>query len=85
VAVLVNSFGSTPQMELYILYRRIEQRLAAKNITVEANWVGHFFTCLDMVGASVSVLHLDPELSTLLRHPCETPILKMPRLTATAP
>jgi dihydroxyacetone kinase-like protein len=85
VAVLVNSFGSTPQMELYILYRRIEQRLSAKNITVEASWVGHYFTCLDMVGASVSILRLDPELTTLLRHPCETPILKMPRLTATAP
>ena len=30
VAVLVNSFGATPQMELYILFRRVEQRLAAR-------------------------------------------------------
>ena len=40
VAVLVNSFGGTPMMELYILYRRVEQRLSARGIVVEANWIG---------------------------------------------
>jgi dihydroxyacetone kinase-like protein len=75
VAVLVNSFGATPQMELYILYRRVEQRLAAKNIEIEANWVGHYCTSLDMVGASISILHLDRQLTELLYHPCRTAIL----------
>ncbi|MEA3536709.1 bifunctional sugar-binding transcriptional regulator/dihydroxyacetone kinase subunit DhaK [Rhizobium sp. CC-YZS058] len=75
VAVLVNSFGATPLMELYILYRRVEQRLLAKSIAIEAKWVGHYCTSLDMVGASISILHLDGELSTLLAHPCQTPIL----------
>lgn len=75
VAVLVNSFGATPLMELYILYRRVEQRLAAKNIEIEANWVGHYCTSLDMVGASISILHLDRQLTELLYHPCRTAIL----------
>ncbi|WP_438617414.1 bifunctional sugar-binding transcriptional regulator/dihydroxyacetone kinase subunit DhaK [Oryzifoliimicrobium ureilyticus] len=75
VAVLVNSFGATPMMELYILYRRVEQRLTAKGIEIEMNWVGPYCTSMDMVGASISVLHLDKELTELLRHPCETAAL----------
>ncbi|KOF15251.1 dihydroxyacetone kinase [Ensifer adhaerens] len=77
VAVLINSFGATPLMELYILYRRVAQRLAAKNIVIEANWIGHYCTSLDMVGASISILHLDQELTDLLHHPCETAFLRI--------
>jgi len=77
VAVLVNSFGATPLMELYILFRRVEQRLKAKGIEIEANWIGHYCTSLDMVGASISILHLDDDLSTLLHHPCDTAALKI--------
>jgi phosphoenolpyruvate---glycerone phosphotransferase subunit DhaK len=77
VAVLVNSFAGTPLMELYILFRRVEQRLAAKRVTIEANWIGHYCTSLDMVGASISILNLDPELAELLRHPCDTAALRV--------
>lgn len=77
VAVLVNSFGATPLMELYILFRRVEQRLSAKNITIAANWIGHYCTSLDMVGASISILHLDQELSDLLLHPCDSAALRI--------
>lgn len=77
VAVLVNSFGATPLMELYILFRRVQQRLAAKDILIEANWIGHYCTSLDMAGASITILHLDQELSDLLQHPCETAFLKV--------
>ncbi|EJC70580.1 dihydroxyacetone kinase [Rhizobium leguminosarum bv. viciae WSM1455] len=77
VAVLVNSFGATPLMELYILFRRVEQRLSAKGIAIEANWVGHYCTSLDMVGASISILHLDQELTELLHHPCDTAFLRV--------
>jgi dihydroxyacetone kinase-like protein len=77
VAVLVNSFGATPLMELYILFRRVQQRLAAKDILIEANWIGHYCTSLDMAGASITILHLDQELSDLLHHPCETAFLKV--------
>lgn len=72
VAVLVNSFGATPMMELYILYRRVEQRLSARGIVVEANWIGPYCTSLDMVGASITIMHLDNELSRLLSRPCDT-------------
>lgn len=71
VAVLVNSFGSTPLMELYILYRRVEQRLNAKSMSIAANWIGHYCTSLDMTGASITVMHLDEELESLLADPCD--------------
>ena len=77
VAVLINSFGGTPLMELYILFRRVSQRLRAKGIEIEANWIGHYCTSLDMVGASISVLHLDQELTELLHHPCDTASLRV--------
>ena len=64
-------------MELYILFRRVAQRLSAKDITIEANWVGHYCTSLDMVGASITVLHLDNELTDLLHHPCDTAVLRV--------
>ncbi|PSJ62623.1 bifunctional sugar-binding transcriptional regulator/dihydroxyacetone kinase subunit DhaK [Kumtagia ephedrae] len=77
VAVLVNSFTATPLMELYILYRRVEQRLSAKGIDIAANWVGPYCTSLDMTGASITILHLDDELDSLLNHPCETAFLRV--------
>ncbi|WJH38863.1 dihydroxyacetone kinase subunit DhaK (plasmid) [Aliirhizobium terrae] len=77
VAVLVNSFGATPLMELYIMFRRVEQRLNAKGIEIEANWIGHYCTSLDMVGASISIMHLDHELTELLHHRCDTAALKI--------
>ena len=77
VAVLVNSFGATPLMELYILYRRVEQRLSARGIVVEANWIGHYCTSLDMVGASITIMHLDNELSRLLSRPCDAASFKV--------
>lgn len=75
VAVLINSFGATPMMELFILYRRVEQRLAARGVSIAANWVGPYCTSLDMVGASITVMHLDDELARLLEHPCESAFL----------
>ncbi|PKP75486.1 MAG: 3,4-dihydroxy-2-butanone kinase [Alphaproteobacteria bacterium HGW-Alphaproteobacteria-6] len=70
VALLVNSLGGTPMMELFILSRRIQQRLAARDITVTRCMVGHYCTSLDMVGASVTLMQLDDELLDLFDHPC---------------
>ncbi|MGV8989665.1 MAG: bifunctional sugar-binding transcriptional regulator/dihydroxyacetone kinase subunit DhaK [Cypionkella sp.] len=70
VAVLVNSLGGTPMMELYVINRRVRQRLKARGIAVHTTWVGHYFTSLDMVGVSLSLLHLDETLTELLDAPC---------------
>ncbi|WP_137154186.1 dihydroxyacetone kinase subunit DhaK [Rhizobium sp. FKL33] len=71
VAVLVNSLGSTPLMELYIVNRRVNQRLAEAGLDVYKTWVGPYCTSLEMAGVSVTVLHLDAELTEMLDHPCD--------------
>ena len=79
VAVLVNGFGATPLMELYVLFRRVTQRLAVRGIGIVYSLVGPYCTSLDMAGASISLLHLADELAGLLRHPCDTPALRIGR------
>jgi dihydroxyacetone kinase-like protein len=71
VAVLVNSLGATPLMELYILHARVTQRLSAAGLTVAKVLVGPYCTSLDMAGASITVMHLDETLERLLNHPCD--------------
>ena len=78
VAVLVNSLGSTPLMELYVMNRRVRQRLDASGIGVHKTWVGHYCTSLEMAGASISLMLLDKELTTLLDHPCDCAMFRVP-------
>lgn len=71
VAVLINSLGSTPLMELYVVNRRVRQRLERRGIDVHATWVGAYCTSLEMAGMSVTLIHLDEELTELLDYPCD--------------
>ena len=71
VSVLVNSLGSTPLMELYILNRQIARRLSDAGLAVHRTLVGPFCTSLEMAGASITLMHLDDQLERLLEHPCE--------------
>ncbi|MEA3126406.1 MAG: phosphoenolpyruvate---glycerone phosphotransferase subunit DhaK [Caballeronia sp.] len=71
VAVLVNSLGATPLMELYIMNRRVAQRLSDAGLIVHRTLVGPLCTSLEMAGASITLMHLDEELQRLLDHPCE--------------
>lgn len=66
VCVLISGLGSTPLMELYILYRRVNEILTKKNICVCSSYVGNFFTSLEMAGATFTVMKLDEELKELL-------------------
>ena len=71
VAVLVNSLGSTPLMELYIMHRRVARRLADIGVVPHVAFVGPYCTSLEMAGASITMMHLDDELQTLIDHPCD--------------
>lgn len=73
VAVLVNGMGSTPLMELYIVFNEVETFLHSKGITIYKALVGEYMTSLDMAGFSITLLKLDAELKELLDHPCLTP------------
>ncbi|MBA3325742.1 MAG: dihydroxyacetone kinase subunit DhaK [Rhodobacteraceae bacterium] len=77
VALLVNGLGSTPLMELYIMNRRVRRRLDDAGVGVHATWVGNWCTSLEMTGASVTCMHLDGELATMLDHPCDCAMFRV--------
>ncbi|QQE80632.1 dihydroxyacetone kinase subunit DhaK [Alicyclobacillus sp. SO9] len=74
VAVLVNGLGSTPLMELYIVFRRVQEVLQEKGINIYRSYVGEYITSLEMGGCSVTVTKLDDELKELLDHPVDCPM-----------
>ncbi|MCT1575727.1 dihydroxyacetone kinase subunit DhaK [Oceanobacillus kimchii] len=74
VAVLVNGLGSTPRMELYIIFRRVEQILSEKGIHIYRSYVGDYITSLEMGGCSVSLMKLDDELKKGIDHPVNCPM-----------
>ncbi|WP_333813910.1 dihydroxyacetone kinase subunit DhaK, partial [Muricomes intestini] len=72
VAVLVSGLGATPVMELYVLYNEIEKLLGEKGIHIYKSYVGNYFTSLDMMGATLTVMKLDDELKELIDLPVYT-------------
>lgn len=71
VAVLINSMGGTPLMELYVINNRVHQRLKDKGVDIHATWVGSYCTSLEMAGASITVHRMDGELLEMLERPCD--------------
>lgn len=76
VAVLVSGLGATPVMELYVLYNEIEKILGEKKIKIYRSYVGNYFTSLEMMGATLTVMKLDDELKELIDMDCRTMGLK---------
>jgi dihydroxyacetone kinase-like protein len=76
VAVLVSGLGATPVMELYVLYNEIEKLIVEKGIKIHRAYVGNYFTSLEMMGATLTVMRLDDELKELVDMPVETMGLK---------
>ena len=66
VSVLVNGLGSTPLMELYIMYRKVHEILGNNSIEIHSSFVGEYVTSLEMNGASITIMKLDDELQPLL-------------------
>ena len=66
VAVLVSGLGATPLNELYILNDTIEQEITARGLVIHKTYIGNYFTSLEMVGATLTVLALDSEIKALL-------------------
>jgi phosphoenolpyruvate---glycerone phosphotransferase subunit DhaK len=77
VSVLVNGLGATPLEELFILYRRVAERLGSLGLSIHRPLVGNFVTSMEMAGASISLFHLDDELAALLDAPAECPFWRV--------
>jgi dihydroxyacetone kinase-like protein len=62
VVLLISGLGSTPVMELYILYRDVIGLLEESGLNVYLSYVGNYFTSLEMSGATLTLMKLDDEL-----------------------
>ncbi|MFT3986334.1 dihydroxyacetone kinase subunit DhaK [Aestuariivirga sp.] len=74
--LLVNGFGGTPLMELYLMYHAAAERLKARGIRAVRSLVGNYVTSLDMAGCSLTVTMLDGKTAALWDSPVHTPTLR---------
>lgn len=72
IVVLVSGLGATPVMELYIFYAEVERLLTDKGLKIHRCYVGNYFTSLEMMGVTLTLLGLDDELKTLIDQPCQS-------------
>jgi dihydroxyacetone kinase-like protein len=77
--LLVNGFGGTPQMELYLIYNSARRLLEKRGARVIRSLVGNYVTSLEMAGCSVTVSMLDTESVILWDAPVETAALRWGR------
>lgn len=79
-AVLLNGLGGTPLDELYILFRRVKQRLEQRDIVVFHAYQGEYATAMEMTGFSLSICQLNDELTGYLAASACTPFFCQPEL-----
>ena len=75
VALLINGFGATPLMELYLFNNSVSNVLEKEGIAIHKTLVGNYMTSIDMAGASVTILRVDDELKKYLDYPVSAPAL----------
>jgi dihydroxyacetone kinase-like protein len=74
--LLVNGFGGTPLMELYVMYHAARSRLEKRGVKVRRSLVGSYVTSLEMAGCSLTVALLDGETTALWDAPVHTAALR---------
>ena len=74
--LLVNGFGATPLLELYLMYNAARLRLEERGYAVSRSLVGNYVTSLDMAGCSLTATVMDSELAALWDAPVHTPALR---------
>ena len=74
--LLVNGFGGTPAMELYLMVNAARRVLAGKGVRPIRFLTGSYVTSLDMAGCSLTVTLLDAEMEQLWDAPVHTSALR---------
>jgi phosphoenolpyruvate---glycerone phosphotransferase subunit DhaK len=77
--LLVNGFGGTPLMELYLIYGAARKLCEARGLTIARSLVGDYTTSLEMAGCSLTLTRLDDELIRFWDAPVHTPALRWGR------
>lgn len=79
ILLMINGFGATPLMQLYMLYHSAAKLLEAQGLKIARSLVGNYTTALDMAGASVTVCVLDDEIKQHWDSPVHTAALRWGR------
>jgi dihydroxyacetone kinase-like protein len=74
--LLVNGFGATPLIELYLMVNSARRILDGAGIKAVRFLTGSYVTSLDMAGASVTVSVLDPQAQAMWDAPVHTAALR---------
>ncbi|MFJ9032398.1 dihydroxyacetone kinase family protein [Streptomyces sp. NPDC102274] len=85
VALLLNGLGGTTYEEMYVVHRRVAERLAAEGLTIVAPVIGEQITSLGMAGLSLTLTFLDAELEALWTAPAATPAFRRGALAPRPP
>jgi dihydroxyacetone kinase-like protein len=76
VLLLVNGFGATPLIELYLMVNSAKRILDGAGLKVTRFLTGSYVTSLDMAGASITVSVLDDQAKELWDAPVHTAALR---------
>ena len=76
VLLLINGFGATPLIQLYLMVNSAKRILQDAGITVTRFLTGSYVTALDMAGASVTVSLLEGQAKALWDAPVHTAALR---------
>jgi dihydroxyacetone kinase-like protein len=76
VLLLVNGFGATPLIQLYLMVHCANRILDGAGIAATRFLTGSYVTALDMAGASVTVSVLDSQTKALWDAPVHTAALR---------
>jgi phosphoenolpyruvate---glycerone phosphotransferase subunit DhaK len=74
--LLVNGFGATPALELYLMVNSARKILVGKGLNVARCLTGSYVTSLDMAGCSFTVTAMDDAMLKLWDAPVHTAALR---------
>ncbi len=76
VILLVNGFGGTPLMELYVMVNAARVLLEGAGVKVARYLAGSYVTSLEMAGCSITVCAVDASMLSMWDAPLHTPALR---------
>src|SRR3954465_11684560 len=76
VLLLINGFGATPLIQLYLMVNSAKRILDGEGIRATRFLTGSYVTALDMAGASVTISVLDDQAKALWDAPVHTAALR---------
>jgi len=74
--LLINGFGATPLMELYLIYNTAAKLFHNHGVKISRSLVGNYVTALDMAGTSITLCLLDDEIKQHWDSPVHTAALR---------